>query len=216
MDTSARTRPLPLKLPKLLLLAALFALGLWYLGNELVSSALRDRSGEPVWRTAVLLLHLTVTLPILLLPPFQFSRRLRARFPAWHRRAGQVFLGGSILAATAALPLAITQEGEGRDVPTALFALLWLLFAAAAWWCARRRAFALHEQFVARTYAIAVAFVVIRMLRDSQGWLLPFIPTDEIRDVTRDWLCFVLPLLAVEIGFAWWPALRQAKRAAAR
>ena len=195
---------------KALVLMVLFAAGVFYLGAELVSAVVRDRSAEPGWRTALLMLHLAVTLPILFLPPFQFSRRLRASFPAWHRRAGRLFLGGSLVAASSALPLAMTQEGEGRGVPTGVFAVLWFGFAAAAGWCARRRAFALHEQFVARTYAVAVAFIIIRLLRDTQEWLLPFITLIEVRDVTRDWLCFVLPLLAVEIAFAWWPALRQA------
>ncbi|HEX4855139.1 DUF2306 domain-containing protein [Arenimonas sp.] len=200
----------PLAYSKALVLTVLFAAGAFYLAAELVSAVVRDRSAEPGWRTALLMLHLTVTLPILFLPPFQFSRRLRARFPAWHRRAGQLFLGGSLVAASTALPLAMTQEGEGRGVPTGVFAVLWFGFAAAAWWCARRRAFVLHEQFVARTYAVAVAFIIIRLLRDTQEWLLPFITMIEVRDVTRDWLCFVLPLFAVEIAFAWWPALRQA------
>ena len=213
--------PVSLRQPRLAVtkagvLLTLLAIGVMYLGDEVVAAVLRDRSHEPGWRSVLLMVHLAVTLPILFLPPLQFSRRLRARFPAWHRRAGRLFLGGSLVAATTAVPLAITQEGEGRGVPTVVFAVLWFGFAAAAWWCARRRAFALHEQFVARTYAVVVAFVVIRLLRDTQEWLFPFITQIEVRDVTRDWLCFVLPLLVVEVVYAWWPALKQAaaKRAA--
>ena len=191
-----------------LVLVLLFGVGVVYLGEELLGALARDRSELPLWRSVLLLVHLTATLPILLLPLLQFSAALRRRRPAWHRVLGRVFLSGSIVAGATAIPLGITQEGEGRGTPTVLFALLWIVFALVAWRSARRRAFGLHRQFVARAYAIAVAFIIIRVLRDTQDTLLPFITQLPVRDVTRDWLCFVLPLFAVEAWHQWWPALR--------
>jgi hypothetical protein len=38
-----------------------------------------------------------------------------------------------------------------------------------------------------------MAFVLVRVLGDAQGHLLPFISDVAVRDVTREWACFVLP-----------------------
>ena len=110
---------------KWLLLSAVFLLGVWFLSNELVYSMFRDRSAEPLLRTAVLIIHLLVTLPLLLLPPVQFSRRIRARWPTWHRYAGRFYLSAAMLAAVTAIYLGFSFEDVGRRVPLCLFALLY-------------------------------------------------------------------------------------------
>lgn len=145
---------------------------------------------------------------MLLLPPFQFSRRIRMRWPSWHRRAGQFYLVSAILAATLAIYLGITFDSLGRRVPVTLFAVFWLFFSVAALVCACRRAFAAHEKFVIRSYAIALAFVFVRVMGEGEEFLFPFLPDKELRGVTREWLCFVLPLLVVETWLTWLPALR--------
>lgn len=195
---------------KWLLLMALFLLGVWFLANEIVYAVTRDRAGEPMLRSAILIAHLASAFPLLLLPPWQFSRRVRARWPAWHRRAGQVYLGGAVVAAMGAMYLGPTFESAGRRVPLFVFATLWFAFSAAAWVCARRRAFAAHERFVVRSYAIALAFVFVRIMAEAQESVFAFLPDAELRGVTREWLSFVLPLLAVEAWYSWWPAVRSA------
>jgi hypothetical protein len=200
----ARFPPAPFKW---LLLAALFGLGLWFLINELRDSVTRDRTGQPALRLTVLFVHLVAALPLLLLPPIQFSRRFRARWPAWHRRAGKLYLGCAIVAALGAVYLGLTFGGLGSRVPLFTFAILWLAFSAAAWMSARRRAFAAHERFMARSYAIALAFVFVRVLGESQSVLFAFLPTVELRDTTGEWLSFVVPLIAVEAWYSWWPSL---------
>lgn len=193
---------------KWMLLAALFALGVGFLGKELVYALARDRSGEPMLRTFVLATHLVFTTPLLLLPPLLFSRRIRLRRPSWHRVAGRLYLASAVIAGVFAIHLGLTFESAGRRVPLFVFAVLWVAFSSAAWVCARRRAYAAHERFVVRSYAIALAFVFVRIMGEAQGLLFSFLPGRELSGVTREWLSFVLPLLAVEGWASWWPAVR--------
>jgi hypothetical protein len=202
------TARIPIKPFKLLLLATLFALGVWFLAQELVYAASRDRAGESSIRTAALIAHLTFATPLLLLPIFQFSRRIRMHWPTWHRRAGWLYLASAIIASTIAIYLGFTFESLGRRTPTVIFACLWLFFSIAALICARKRSFAAHEQFVVRSYAMALAFVFVRIMGETEDLLFSFLPDKELRGVTREWLCFVLPLLAVEIWNSWLPAVR--------
>jgi Predicted membrane protein (DUF2306) len=200
-----RVSPKPFKW---LLLLALFSLGAWFLANEIVYSLTRDRSNEPLVRSFALVAHLIFAIPLLLLAPLQFSRRVRARWPKWHRGVGQLYLAAAVVAATAAIYLGITIESAGRRPPLFIFASLWLLFAVSAWICARRRAFAEHERFIVRSYTIALAFAFVRTLGEVEGTLLAFLPDKELSGVTREWLSFVVPLLVVEGYYNWWPATR--------
>jgi uncharacterized membrane protein len=204
------THALPFKPFKSLLLIALFVLGVWFLSRELVDAATRDRSGESALRNVALIVHLTFATPLLLLPIVQFSRRVRMRWPAWHRRAGWLYLVSAIIAASVAIYLGLTFDSLGRRTPTTIFAALWLFFSVAALISARRRAIAVHERFIIRSYAMALAFVFVRVMGQAEDTLFAFLPTAELRGVTREWLCFVLPLLAVEMWHTWLPAVRSA------
>ncbi len=190
-------------------LTLVLVVSLFYLAYELAYVFNRDRSHESWLRNIFLYVHLAFTMPILLIPPLQFSRRIRICHKLWHRIMGRVFLTCCLVAAMTAMPLALTQAGEGRGLPTFIFAFLWFCFAVAAWLCARRKRYTAHAHFVIRSYAVALAFVVIRILGEFQEQWLFFISNQEIRDVTRDWLCFVLPLMVVEICCVWWPSVRK-------
>lgn len=205
--TPASPTALPPRPLKVLLLLILVSLSAWFLWEELHYAITRDRSGESAFRTGALIVHLAFAAPLLLLPPLQFSRRVRLRWPQWHRRMGRAYLVASLIAGSLAIYLGLTFDLIGRRVPVVLFAILWVAFSAAAWWCARHRVFAAHERFVVRSYTIAVAFVIVRVMGQAEDVLFPFMPDPQLRGVTREWLCFVVPLLAVEAWYSWWPAL---------
>lgn len=202
----------PLFVPKpfkWLLLSTLLGLGLWYASDAVIYAFLRERQAEESWlRTMGSFVHLAVATPLLLIAPLQFSRRLRAHWPHWHRWLGRVYLSFAVVAAMGAIYLGATFERVGSRTPLVVFATLWLAFSLAAWVCARRRAFLVHERFVMRSYAIALAFVLVRLLGEFQDTLFPFMPDQELRDATREWLSFVLPLIAVESWCTWWPSVR--------
>lgn len=201
---------IPPKPVKWLLLCSLFILGGWYIWHDLVYTFARDRTQDSFVRNVVLVTHFVCAAPLLLLPPFQFSRRIRAQWPTWHRRVGQLFLSLSLVAASAAILLSTQFDEVGRRPPLFIFAILWFLFSAAAWHCARHRQFAAHAHFVSLSYAVAVGFVLVRLLGDAADMLFPFIDNEEVRGVTREWLCFVIPLVVVESIYSWWPRLKPA------
>jgi hypothetical protein len=210
MTARQRFPPRPFKW---LLLAILLGLGLWYAADSVIYAFVRERSAdESGMRTFGSFAHLIVATPLLLLAPLQFSRRLRARYPQWHRWAGTCFLSFSIAAALGAAYLGATFERIGSRTPLVIFAVLWLAFSLAAWVCARRRAFAAHERFVIRSYGVALAFVFVRVLGEFQDSLFFFMTDQALRDTTREWLSFVVPLLAIEAWCSWWPSLVAAVR----
>ena len=197
---------------KWLLWAALVSLSAWYLYDNVIYAFLRDRSGETPGRTLSRFAHLLVAVPLLLIAPLQFSRRVRMRWPRWHRRAGQAYLIGAMIGALLAVHLGVTIRYEGSRIPLALFGVVWLGFSIAAWLCARRRDFIAHERFMIRGYVLAMAFVWVRVMYDFQDEMFPFIRNVDVRDATREWLSFVAPLLIVETWLSWWPALDKARR----
>lgn len=200
-----RFAPKPLKWS---LIVALLGVGLWYALDAVVYAVVRERpSHEPWFRTLSSFVHLTVATPLLLLAPLQFSRRVRAMKPAWHRAIGRVFLSCSLVAAVGAVYLGATFERVGSRIPLILFGVLWFAFSTSAWITARRGLFTAHERFVVRSYALALAFVIVRLLGEFQDALFPFMTDQALRDASREWLSFVLPLLAVEVRYTWWPSL---------
>jgi hypothetical protein len=125
---------------------------------------------------------------------------------------GQVFLGGSILAGVLASYIGATIQYEGSRLPLAIFGLIWAGFAIAAWLAARAKSYPLHRKFVIRTYAVALAFVWVRVLEAFDSYFFPFIQSQDVRDTTTEWLSFVLPLVIAETYISWWPDVRKVLR----
>lgn len=205
-----RIAPKPLKWA---LLIVLLGAGLWYAYDAVFYAFVRERPSHESWfRELSSYIHLAVAVPLLLLAPFQFSRRVRARAPRWHRRIGRVFLTCSLLAAAGAVYLGGTFDNIGSRIPLVLFGSLWFAFSVSAWVTARRRLYSAHQRFVVRSYALALAFVFVRFLGEFQDILFPFMTDQALRDTSREWLSFVLPLLVVEAWHNWWPSLGMRKR----
>lgn len=160
-------------------------------------------------RTAGVLLHAAAALPLLLIAPIQFNGRFRAARPRVHRILGRVFLGASALGSISAVVLSLGYSNPGGRVPLFMFGVLWAVFAALSWIAAMRGDIAAHRAFAMRTFAIAFAFVWVRILRVFREPLLGFIHEDAMQDLTREWLSFVLPLLIVELWLSWLPMARR-------
>jgi len=158
-------------------------------------------------RNSWLATHAALAMPILLIAPLQFAAPFRRRFPQWHRWLGRTFLSFAMIAALSAFILGWTYANPPARVPLALFGLIWLYCGGSAWALARAGDYAGHRRFAMRTFAIATAFIWIRVLGEFQHILLSFVEDESARGATREWLCFVLPLAATE---AWlgWPGFR--------
>ena len=156
--------------------------------------------------------HLVMALPVLLGAPLQFITSLRNSRPALHRVIGRAYVIGATVAALTAIWLGATIEYEGSRLPLVMLASLWLFFTLAAWRCAVRRKFIAHRQFMIRSYTLALVLVWLRLMYDFQDVLFFYVSDETIRDVTREWASWVVPLLAVELWLSWLPMVRGTNR----
>ena len=74
------------------------------------------------------------------------------------------------------------------------------------------RNFAAHRAFMIRSYAMALVLVWLRLMFDLQDYLFFFVKNEDLRDATREWASWVLPLLVVEVWLSWVPQLRAKNR----
>ena len=172
----------------------------------------REPGTVPGWRAALLAVHAAAALPLLAIAPFQFSAALRARRPRVHRWLGRTFLSLAILAALSAIALGVTIGMPGIRISLTLLGTTVLFCAVAAWLCARAGDFSAHRKFAIRTFALAFAFVWIRLVGVSADTTLAFIEDAEHRAINLEWMTLAVPLLITESWLSWLPALRGALR----
>jgi hypothetical protein len=133
----------------------------------------------------------------LLLGPWQFLDRARARFPRAHRIAGYAYLtlgvgvggGAGVLLAPHAFGGLVSRLGFG------LLGCLWLGTGGLAIAAARRRRWDEHRRWMMRNFALALGAVTLRLyLPAAVAAGLPF----ESAYPVIAWLCWVPNLLVVE------------------
>jgi uncharacterized membrane protein len=133
------------------------------LAQEESSFALNYVDEAVVVRLA-LYLHIVFAGVALLLSPLQFSQRVRRRVPALHRSVGRVVLASIGIAGIAGLVMSpYNMAGPLGTAGFGLLALLWLIFAGAAFVTIRRRDVAAHRRWVVRTFALTYAGVMLRL-----------------------------------------------------
>lgn len=169
-----------------------------------------DRLGPSLFNKQLwYVLHLIAALPVVLGAPLQFIPSLRARRPDLHRWIGRVYVIGASVAALTAIYLgAIVGEYEGSRLSLALLGIVWLFFTLAAWRCGVTRAFRAHRLFMIRSYGLALVLVWLRIMFDAQDWLFFYVTDPDMRDATREWASWIVPLLVLEMWLSWWPLLR--------
>ena len=108
--------------------------------------------------------------------------------------------------------LGVTIDLEGSKVSLFLLSTTWLFMTIAAWITIRNKNIIGHRLFVIRSYALAMVFVILRLVGDiPQDKLFFFIKSPEIRDTTLEWISWIIPLLAIELIYSWIPLLRNKK-----
>lgn len=152
--------------------------------------------------------HAALALPVVFGAPLQFVPALRRARPALHRFVGKAYVYGASLAALLAIYLGATIEYEGSRLSIVLTGLLWLGFTLAAWRTAVRKDFAAHRAFMIRSYAMALVLVWLRVMYDFQDTLFFYVTDPDLRDATREWASWVVPLLVVETYLSWVPLAR--------
>jgi len=154
-----------------------------------------------------LLMHTTMGAIAMALGPFQFSNRLRKRYPAVHRTAGKVYLVGAVLSMIGGLaylsitPMQAVFSGAMFSVALAGLDVMVLLTAWLAYAAVRRRAFAEHRSWMAFNFGLLLATPVLRLLWICFGWAFPA----QLQAATNLAITtFLLPLCIT--GMLWWVA----------
>ena len=195
------------------LLLGLFCLSLYYLYRAVnYRFIVPGRMGppnpiEPAWYYV----HALFALPVLLGAPLQFVSDLRARLPAVHRVVGRAYVFGATVAAVTAIYMGTAGPYEGSRLSIALTGLLWLFSTLSAWRHAVALRFSVHRAFMVRSYTMALVLVWLRLMYDFQDYLFFFVKNEDLRDSTREWASWVIPLLAVELWLSWVPQLKAPK-----
>ena len=109
-------------------------------------------------------LHILPGLVFVLLGPLQFIRRLRQTRPRVHRWTGRIFVVAALIVGVTALVMSpqMAIGGALETTATSIFGALFLFCLCNAYRNARRRRFALHREWMIRTYAIGLAVTSIR------------------------------------------------------
>ena len=151
---------------------------------------------------ALTMFHMIPGLVFILVGPFQFSRKLRARRPRLHRIAGRVYLCAGLVTGVSAIMMSpqIAIGGANETAATLLFACVFLFALAAGFRDALRRRFVPHRQWMIRAYAIGLAIATIRPIVGA------FFATRSITHLTPHdffgiafWIGFTLHLIAAEV-----------------
>ena len=190
---------------------SLFLLSLYYLYRAInYRFGVPGRLGPPnPIATGWYYVHLIFALPVLLGAPLQFTSELRQRTPFIHRLVGRAYVAGATVAAATAIYMGAAGPYEGSRLSIAITGTLWLFFTLAAWRHAVTRNFAAHRAFMIRSYAMALVLVWLRLMFDFQDYLFFYVKNEELRDATREWASWVVPLLATEACLSWFPQFRR-------
>lgn len=165
-------------------------------------------SSSPVWKRFepfkwVMLVHGIAGSFVLFLAPFQFSDRLRQRFPGFHRVAGRLYVIGALVLAPLGAYIQYFEERFGAPRSFTILAivdaamlmgttLLGLLFAV-------RRRITQHRQWMTRSYAVALVFILARVALGLTG--AETMGVEMIQAVI--WTCLALSVLLGDLAIHW-------------
>ncbi len=149
---------------------------------------------------------------VLFLGPLLLWKWFRNNYLWIHRRIGKIYLIGTLLAAALVFVILANDYPLPGAVPSLIvLAVLWAFMAIAAWVAIRRKDLHNHRCFVIRSYVLGLAFVFIRIfdrLEESGFSALPFIEDVTMRYTLYEWMCWVFPLVIIELWLSWLPALK--------
>ncbi len=143
-------------------------------------------------------IHMLTGSIVLITGVIQLSKRIRAKFPRWHRLAGKVYVV-VLLVFTAPSGFVMTLYANGglaAGSGFALLAVLWWYFTWQGWKNAMGERWDLHREFMLRSYALTFAAVTLRLysfLFALAGFRGEFIY------IIIAWLSWVPSLLVIEI-----------------
>jgi hypothetical protein len=116
-----------------------------------------------VAKASLTLAHIVPALALVLLVPFQFSRRFRTRHLKAHRWIGRVIMLLGLIVGISGLALLKNPVGGAAEVTAILFFdTVFLVSLTKAYVYARRRTIAPHREWVIRAMSVAVGVATVR------------------------------------------------------
>ncbi|MGO9641072.1 MAG: DUF2306 domain-containing protein [Candidatus Acidiferrales bacterium] len=125
-------------------------------------SFLRQRYAPIPW---LMLAHGIPGALALFLGVFQFSSRLRQRFPQVHRVMGRVYVGSVAISAPLALAVSNFLHTPTLFMASVIQAVGWVTATATALYCIRTGRIQQHREWMMRSYPFAAAFIVVRTIQ---------------------------------------------------
>jgi uncharacterized membrane protein len=152
----------------------------------------------------ITLLHVVAGALLLLVAPFQFSSRLRARRPGWHRGSGRVLLVLAVAAGLSGTFFGIVMPYGGwlETTASASFGALFLGAAARGYAAIRRGDIRCHREWMIRLFATAVAVAVMRAF-GSIALLLPGTGPENISPGSAGLSLWLGWLITLGVAEAW-------------
>lgn len=148
-------------------------------------------------RIVVLRVHIAAGIVAVLAGPIQFVPAFRNRFRAAHRTLGKVYIISVLLAALLALVIATTAlGGVVSQAGFSAMAICWAGTTMMAYRRIRNRDIIGHKRWMARSFAITFAFVMLRVIFGTLefGVGLDHVTSFQI----TAWACWIPNLLIVE------------------
>jgi len=139
----------------------------------------------------------------LLLGPMQFSDRIRQRFSQFHRVVGRIYVAGVFLAAPLGFYIEYFQERTGGarsfTMAAAVDAELWMVTTAIAMVFIFKGKVQEHQQWMTRSFAVALVFLEGRVIGGVTGW-------ENLGDRASEtivWACLAFSILSADLVLQW-------------
>ena len=144
-----------------------------------------------------LVVHVVAAMIALLVGPLQFVRRVRSRWPAFHRATGKLYVAAILVGSPCGFVLALgTTSGPLAATGFATVAVLSTVFTWFGWRAAVNRQFAEHREWMLRSWAMTSAAITLRLYLPFAGLVLglPFYTAYPV----IAWLSWLTNLAIVE------------------
>ena len=132
---------------------------------------------------------------------FQFSTTLRKRFVKAHRWMGRLYLIGVLVGSIGAVYMGIwVSPLKAFGISLEFLALAWIVTSGMAYLAVMRRQFAVHREWMIRSYVVTFGFVLFRL--GSRNHVFGGLGRD-VQPVVLAWMCWAVPLLFTDVVLNW-------------
>lgn len=202
--TSAHMRDRTGAIGLLLLLAALAAVLLWFVGQVTHYATDYSLGSYTSWfwpRRGGLLLHLSGGFVAITAGLVQLWLGLTGRTGNLHHALGKAYGVGILLGAAGAVYLALTITGApGYAAGLFCLAMAWVVTTSMAYYAIRTRRIEQHREWMIRSYVVTFAFVTFRLGEKIVRPIidLPVASDFDWLDTIAAWACWAVPLVLAE------------------